>query len=191
MTLSQRFRSHYANVVSTLALCVALGGTSYAAVTITGKDVRNGSLTGKDVKKSSLTTRQVKNGSLLAADFKAGQLRSAGNPGPQGAQGVQGPAGPQGPAGVSADFFEDEQESAMNVADSKRVDVTCPLGTFALGGGYEIWDNNFPPIVPVIVTQSTSLLSTGGITEGWTVLAKETAANDTPWKLTAWVSCAG
>jgi hypothetical protein len=47
-------RPSYASVVATLALAVALGGTSYAAVKITGKDVKNGSLTGKDLKKRSV-----------------------------------------------------------------------------------------------------------------------------------------
>jgi hypothetical protein len=57
-------------LVSALALVVALGGTGYAAVAITGKDVKNGSLTGKD----------VKNRSLKAEDFKTGELQ----PGPAG-----------------------------------------------------------------------------------------------------------
>jgi hypothetical protein len=90
-----RDRLTYANVMATLAVFVALGGTSYAALTITGKNVKNGSLTGKDIKRSSLTTTQVKDGSLLSADFKAGQL-VAGAPGPAG---PAGPAGPQGPKG--------------------------------------------------------------------------------------------
>ncbi len=69
-----RNRLTYANTVATLALFLALGGSSYAAISITGKNVKNGSLTGKDIKGSSLGTKQVKNGSLLAGDFKSGQL---------------------------------------------------------------------------------------------------------------------
>jgi hypothetical protein len=42
--------------VALTALAVALGGTSYAAVTITGKNVRNSSLTGADIKNNSLTS---------------------------------------------------------------------------------------------------------------------------------------
>ena len=94
--------------VALVALLVALGGTSYAAITITGKNVKNSSLTGADVKNSSLTgadirnssiaSADVRNGSLLAADFKPGQLVS-GAPGPQGPQGAQGPQGPQGAKG--------------------------------------------------------------------------------------------
>lgn len=85
-------RPSHATVVAYLALFVALGGSSYAALRVTsknvpknaltgadiknltGKDVRNNSLTGKDVKK--LTSRDVANGRLLAEDFAAGQLPS-------------------------------------------------------------------------------------------------------------------
>lgn len=87
----------YSNVMATVAVFVALGGTSYAAVKITGKDVRNGSLAGRDVKNGSLSggdvrtgslgTRVVRDGSLRAADFTAGEL----------------PAGPQGPKGDKGD----------------------------------------------------------------------------------------
>jgi hypothetical protein len=86
-------RLTYANVVATLALFVALGGTSYAALGITGRDVRDGSLRGRDIHKGSLKSKQVKDGSLLARDFKAGQL-------PAGAAGPAGPAGSAGPAGA-------------------------------------------------------------------------------------------
>jgi hypothetical protein len=100
-----RFRSHrpsHATVVAYLALFVALGGSSYAALKVTGrnvpkdaltgadiknltgKDVRNNSLTGADVK--NLGSADVANGKLLAEDFASGQL----------------PTGPQGPAGTPA-----------------------------------------------------------------------------------------
>ena len=59
-----RGRLSYANVVATLALFIALGGSSYAALTITGKDVRNRSLTGKDVKRNSLTGGEIREGRL-------------------------------------------------------------------------------------------------------------------------------
>jgi hypothetical protein len=91
-----RTRLTYANTVATLALFLALGGSSYAALSVTGKNVKNSSLTGKDVKNSSLGTKDVKNGALLAGDFKSGQL-------PQGAQGPQGPQGVQGLQGAQGD----------------------------------------------------------------------------------------
>jgi hypothetical protein len=90
-----RTRLTFANVVSMIALFVALGGTSYAAIKVTGKNVRNSSLTGVDVRNSSLTTADVKNRSLLGRDFKAGQLPA----GPQGLQGEKGIQGNQGDKG--------------------------------------------------------------------------------------------
>ena len=73
-------------VVACLALLIALGGTSYAAVSLPA---------------NSVTTRQVKNHSLLAIDFKRGQLPRGpiGPAGPAGPAGPQGPAGPAGPGG--------------------------------------------------------------------------------------------
>jgi hypothetical protein len=59
-----RERLSYANVVATLALFVALGGSSYAALTITGKQVRDRSLTGKDLKRNSLNGRQIREARL-------------------------------------------------------------------------------------------------------------------------------
>jgi hypothetical protein len=48
-----RPRITYANVAATLALFLALGGTSYA-LSVGGDDVVNSSLTGKDLKNSSV-----------------------------------------------------------------------------------------------------------------------------------------
>ena len=95
-----RLRSHlsYANVVASLALFIALGGTSYAALTITSKNVKNGSLTGKDIKNASVASADVRDGSLLSKDFRPGQL-AAGVPGPQGAAGPKGDPGAPGDKG--------------------------------------------------------------------------------------------
>ena len=73
-------RPGYANVVATLALVVAMGGTSYAAVKITGKDVKNGSLSGKDVKNESLTGKDVKKQSV-PLDRLSGSLPTQLDPG--------------------------------------------------------------------------------------------------------------
>ena len=63
-------RPGYASVVATLALVIALGGTSYAATQLTGKDVLNGSLNGKDIKDGSLKGKDVKDGSLTGTDLQ-------------------------------------------------------------------------------------------------------------------------
>lgn len=61
-------------VVALIALFAALGGVSYAAATITGKDIKNGSITGKDVKKGSLTAKQIKQGTLTGKQVKNDSL---------------------------------------------------------------------------------------------------------------------
>ena len=96
-----RCRLSYANVIASLALFVALGGTSYAALTITSKHVKNGSLTGADIKNSSIRGADVANGSLLSSDFGPGQLPAgeAGPAGPQAARGETGAPGAQGAKG--------------------------------------------------------------------------------------------
>jgi hypothetical protein len=71
----------YANVTATMALVLALGGTSYAAIKLPA---------------NSVTTRTVKDRSLLSKDFKRGQLPAGkqGLPGAAGAPGAQGAPGP-------------------------------------------------------------------------------------------------
>ena len=49
----------YANVMATVAIFIALGGSSYAALQITGADVRNGSLTKRDLRKNTLDGSRI------------------------------------------------------------------------------------------------------------------------------------
>ncbi len=60
-----RFRPSPALAVAFVALLVALGGTAYAAIVVTGKNVRNGSLTGADIKDGSLGRTDVRAGAGL------------------------------------------------------------------------------------------------------------------------------
>ncbi len=94
-TLASYLKRHH---VGLLALMIALGGTSYAAVKLPRNSVGSAQL-----KANSVTSKKVKNGSLAAADFKAGQLPSgpAGPKGDPGAQGAPGPKGDVGPPGPS------------------------------------------------------------------------------------------
>ena len=67
-----RFRARltYANVVATLALFVALGGTGYAASQITSRDVKNRSLKGGDLRLNTLTGKEIN-------EAKMGQVPAA------------------------------------------------------------------------------------------------------------------
>ena len=59
-----RRRLTYANVMSTLAVFIALGGSSYAAWTISGGDLKNRSIAGKKLKRNTLTGKQVRESRL-------------------------------------------------------------------------------------------------------------------------------
>lgn len=67
-----RQRLSYANVTATLALFIALGGSSYAALTITGDDVKNRSLTYRDLKGDTLGGDRIK-------ESRLGEVRRARN----------------------------------------------------------------------------------------------------------------
>ena len=92
--MSRFRRPSHGTIAAYLALFVALGGTSYAAITLPKNSVGSSQLKFHSVKNSdlgsnSVTTSKVKNGSLKASDFKGGQL-------PAGPAGSTGPAGPPG-----------------------------------------------------------------------------------------------
>jgi hypothetical protein len=90
-----------ATLIALLALFVALGGSSYAAL-----QLPNGSVGTRQLKNGAVTSKKVKNNSLLVRDFRASQralLRGPqGERGERGLQGVQGVQGVQGPSGRSA-----------------------------------------------------------------------------------------
>jgi hypothetical protein len=97
-----------ANAVAYLALFVALGGTSMAAVTLKRNSVlsthiKNGQVKRADIASGAVDSSRVANGSLQAHDFAAGQLQSgargpAGAPGTPGANGAPGGTGARGPS---------------------------------------------------------------------------------------------
>jgi hypothetical protein len=54
----------YANVVATLALFVALGGSSYAVSRISGSQLKNNSVAGKKLKRNTLGGKRIKESRL-------------------------------------------------------------------------------------------------------------------------------
>ena len=61
-------------IVSSLALVVATGGTSYAAVKIGSADIKDGTIRSVDVKNDNLKSQDIKNGSLKAKDIRQGHI---------------------------------------------------------------------------------------------------------------------
>jgi hypothetical protein len=132
----------YSRVVATLALFVALGGSSFAAPArdaakhlISGKSIKNNSISSSDIKNNSVGSKDIKNGSLLKKDFKAGQL-------PAGPRGPAGPAGGTGRLTYLTSGFE-----TVNAGDSPVVKADCPVGQWATGGAMNV---NGPPDTQVV-----------------------------------------
>src|SRR3954447_24216630 len=87
-----RTRLSYANVMATLAIFIALGGSSYAALKLPRNSVGS-----TQIRTSAVHSSEVKNGSLGVSDLATSARRSL--------RGTAGPAGPQGPAGPAASKF--------------------------------------------------------------------------------------
>ena len=146
-----RTRVTYANVMANIAVFIALGGSSYAALTVSGKNVKNSSLTGKDVKNSSLTSSDVKNRTLLSRDFKSGQL-------PAGAQGAAGAPGAPGAPGSAVAYARVEANGTLDASRSKNVAAN------RITTGYYCVN----PTVPVKHVVASVDLSPGEINPGFT-----------------------
>jgi hypothetical protein len=76
MLPSLRARVTFANVVSLLALFVALGGTSYAVVsgTIGTRQIKNNSVRGSDIRNRTITHKDVKRNGLGGSNIKESRL---------------------------------------------------------------------------------------------------------------------
>jgi hypothetical protein len=186
------FRSHmtFANVVSVLALFVALGGTSYAAL-----NLPKNSVGGKQIKKNAVTSTKVKNGSLKKGDFKAGSLPV----GPQGAQGLPGAKGDKGDQGATGTFgaitvqFNQATADLANMAELS-LDVHCPAGQIAIGGGTrgDLTNSELTKVTasrPVIATDNSGAPADDGTFTGWRgTFVNEN--NGTGIRPEVWVICA-
>ena len=130
-----RSRTSFANAVSMVALFVALGGTSYAAVKLPKNSVGSA-----QIKTAGVGSSDVKNNSLRAVDFRAGEL-------PAGQQGQQGLQGPKGDPGTNGTNGQDGVVGAVTVqrtdvalADNttQAVEASCPAGQKAISGGSSV-----------------------------------------------------
>jgi hypothetical protein len=124
-----RSRLTYANVIASLALFLAMGGTGYALT------LPKNSVGAKQLKRNAVSSKKVKNGSLLGKDFKAGQL-PAGSQGPAGAP---GPAGKQGAPGSAAGYASVRGDGLFYNAVAKN--VTSANLTHTAGTGIYCFQN--------------------------------------------------
>ena len=95
-------RLTYANVLSTVAVFIALGGTSYAVLelprnSIGSRQIRAKAVGSSEIRANAVRSRQVKTRSLRIADLTRTARRAL--------RGQRGPSGSPGPAGAPAAKF--------------------------------------------------------------------------------------
>ncbi len=69
-----RNRLTYANVMSTLAVFIALGGSSYAALKVGTRDIKNNAVRSVDLRNNDVRGKDVRNGTLTGVDVKRDAL---------------------------------------------------------------------------------------------------------------------
>ncbi len=122
-----------AMVVASLALLVALGGTSMAAATQLARNsvgtpqLKDAAVSNPKIKNNAVNSAKVANKSLLRSDFAPGQL-PAGPTGPQGPAGPDRPAaGAAGPAGVIGAITVRTNVGRRSMAELPKTERTTAL----------------------------------------------------------------
>lgn len=130
-----RVRKHlsFANLVACLALFIALGGVSYAAVKIPARSVgttqlQNGAVT---LPKISTSSRAALRGGVGAQ----GAMGPAGQEGPKGSTGKKGDAGPTGATGPTGSPGESEGYFDRDSATVAASQAGSTVATTALDAG--------------------------------------------------------
>ena len=149
-----------AMVVACLALLVALGGTSVAAVnalpsnSVGTAQLKSSAVTNAKIAANAVNSAKVKNGSLSKADFAPGQLPAGpqGPAGPTGATGAQGTAGVIGPVTDRTAMVTVPGGIGENGAYSTRgVQSLCSTGELAISGGAS-WSDQDNDLELVVVS---------------------------------------
>jgi len=117
-------------VIGCIALGIALGGTSVAAI----QALPANSVGTKQLKKNAVISVKVKDHSLLAKDFKAGQIPA----GPKGDKGDKGDPGQAGAPGTALYYAHINSDGTVDAANSKGIaagSVTNPsTGLYCISG---------------------------------------------------------
>jgi hypothetical protein len=144
-------RLTFANVTSSLALFIALGGASYAAIKVPANSVGT-----KQVKNRAITARKLDPKALTSLRGATGPQGSPGSPGQQGVQGPKGDPGASGAAALTDGSITASKLAGSSVTQAKlglttafastnvsstanqAAVATCPAGTSVISGAVEV-----------------------------------------------------
>jgi hypothetical protein len=178
-----RIRRHlsFANVISMIALFVALGGASYAAVvlpknSVKAKQIAKNAVRAPEIKRNAVGASELRSNSVAGGDVADGTLGSAdlgdnsvgaGELGDNSVGSAEVTDGSLGANDLQAGLLDfpnitvQHEIAAANLADgtSASYDATCPEGQQAIGGGArgDQTDSEY-----TVITSTRPLRSGGG-----------------------------
>lgn len=166
----RRPRLTYANVTATLALTLALGGTSaYAAGLVTSGDIRNGTVQSLDIKNRTIKQKDVRPGGLGSAAIKDGSVRRAD----------------LADAVVSdVEWVEESSSSGSWVRHNQG--AVCPAGKYVIGAAGTVGS----PADKVALTSIDYFPSSPGRPTSVVASAHEHTPTDANWTLRVIAVCA-
>jgi hypothetical protein len=199
-------RLTFANVMSCIALFLALGGAAFAAKTATKvktKNLVNGAVTTPKLRNGAVTTPKLRNRTVISTKIAAGnvgteQLAKGAVRSEQLGGGVvteakikdgavsSGKLAPNFLAQLVRNVSYASAESASDGEDAKTVTALCPSGKEAIGGGARVNGE----LKDVALTGSTPFVAGDGTRTGWSAFARESEATASSWSLTAFAVCA-
>ena len=206
MKPSSRYLS-FANVMSCIALFVALSGAAYAATlgknavktrnvaqgAITTPKLRGGAVTTAKLAKESITRNKLAKSAVSSEKIAANAVTYAQlSTDSVGMSKILNGAVSESKVSeallkkiVKNVSYVSKASESNNVALPKSVFVGCPFGKLALGGGARIVGNT----TGVAITQSAPGVGVTGTAESWAVTAAPIAAEPNPWAVEAFVVC--
>ncbi len=156
-----RLRHHltYANVMATLAVFIALGGSSYAALKVTGNNVKDRSLTYRDLKRNTLGGSRIKesrlgvvpraNNSRRVGGLSAARLLVKCQPGMMSAAGTcietaSRPPAPYGGAVNQCQNVNDRQTPGRRLPTHGELTALLSNSAIQLAPGGELTSDVYP-----------------------------------------------
>ena len=185
--------------MATLALFIALGGGSYAAVrlqanSVSSRHIARNAVKSSEIARNSVGSSEVRNASLEPVDFArlpTGPKGDRGATGSRGARGPQGEVGAGGPAGANAATnLRVRLGDLMDVAAgaSTTLQAQCGAGERAVGGGVSHQPSTAASFAEV--TASYPNPSTEGATPtAWIVGVYNQAANTAGIQFQSYAVC--
>jgi hypothetical protein len=155
-----------ANVLALLALFIALGGTSYAALTLPKNSVGS-----HQIKPRAVTLSKISTSARKSLKGKTGPRGPVGLTGPAGPTGLTGPTGMTGARGPVNVVLRIGAASAVASNASATASVDCDAGEMATGGGF------FSQIDVQVVASRPVPLTAGARATGWQATVRNTSGS--------------